>query len=158
MTEIEARGLVGDIVGAHAVDRLQRFAAMVAAENDRQNLIARSTVTTIWNRHLLDSVQLLRWAARDDGPWLDIGTGGGFPGLVVALCSTRPMTLCEPRRRRADFLYDVVRTFELGHVEVVKRPVARISGAFATISARAVAHIDKLFADAAGCSTPMTRW
>src|SRR3546814_18281315 len=54
-------------------------------------------------RHVVDSAQLLDWADRD-GSWLDVGAGAGFPGMLVALLSDRPVALCEPRKRRAAFL------------------------------------------------------
>src|SRR5690606_38324705 len=83
---------------------LERFAAMLVAENDRQNLIAASTVPALWVRHLADSAQLLALDRDGDGLWLDLGSGPGLPGLVVAILSERPVVLVESRKRRCEFL------------------------------------------------------
>lgn len=72
------------------------------------NLIAPSTATNIWRRHILDSAQILLAAPRDLASWCDLGSGGGLPGLVVAIIlTTRPgtqITLIESDRRKAAFL------------------------------------------------------
>ncbi|WP_254604991.1 16S rRNA (guanine(527)-N(7))-methyltransferase RsmG [Sphingomonas bacterium] len=139
------------------MSRLEHFAKLVIAENDLQNLIARSTIGLIWSRHILDSVQLLALADATE-QWLDIGTGGGFPGLAIAAVSMRPMTLAEPRRRRAEFLMFAAEQLGLPGVKVEQRKVEQVACNATTISARAVAPIEKLFASAAHCSTPSTRW
>ncbi len=158
MTEKEARERVRDLVGSEAVERLGRLAELVIAENERQNLIARSTVPAIWARHILDSVQLLRWG-KADGVWLDIGTGGGFPGLVVAIASPRPMILAEPRRRRAAFLVDACRHLHLSNVRVAPTRVEAIPAApVAVISARAVASIGDVLRSAQHCADTDTCW
>ena len=58
----------------------------------------------MWQRHVLDSAQLLPLAANHDGLWVDVGTGAGFPGMIIALATDRPVALVEPRRMRAQFL------------------------------------------------------
>lgn len=139
--------------------RLERFAAMLVAENDRQNLIAASTIPNLWVRHIADSAQLLALDGDRDGLWLDLGSGPGLPGLVVALLSERPMMLVESRRRRCDFLRAVVAELALSHVEVVEAPLQRVATRpAATISARAFAPLDKLIDLSARFSTESTRW
>ena len=141
-------------------DRLERFGAMLVAENDHQNLIAASTIPHLWVRHIADSAQLLVLDRRDgDGPWLDLGSGPGLPGLVVAILSERPMRLVESRRRRCDFLRHVATELELAHVEVIEAPLERIeTRASATISARAFAPLDKLIDLSTRFSTESTCW
>ena len=139
--------------------RLERFAAMLVAENDRQNLIAASTIPILWVRHIADSAQLLALDGDRDGLWLDLGSGPGLPGLVVALLSERPMMLVESRKRRCDFLRAVVAELELNHVEVVEAPLERVAAQpAATISARAFAPLDKLVDLSARFSTETTHW
>ena len=80
--------------------QLDRFAAMLVAENAQQNLIAASTIPTMWVRHIADSAQLLALDTREgEGLWIDLGSGPGLPGLVVAILSARPMLLVESRKR-----------------------------------------------------------
>ncbi len=140
--------------------RLERFAAMLVAENDRQNLIAASTIPTLWVRHIADSAQLLALDTRDGkGLWIDLGSGPGLPGLVIAILSERPMLLVESRRRRCDFLRAVITELGLDHVEVVEAPLERVATRpAATISARAFAPLDRLIDLSARFSTESTRW
>ncbi|WP_439567096.1 16S rRNA (guanine(527)-N(7))-methyltransferase RsmG [Sphingopyxis sp.] len=139
--------------------RLERFAAMLVAESAQQNLIAASTIPILWVRHIADSAQLLTLDGGRDGLWLDLGSGPGLPGLVVALLSERPMMLVESRKRRCDFLRAVVGELDLAHVEVVEAPLERMETRLAaTISARAFAPLDKLIDLSARFSTESTRW
>lgn len=140
--------------------KLDRFAKMLIAENEQQNLIAASTIPTIWVRHIADSAQLLSLDTREgDGLWIDLGSGPGLPGLVVAILSERPMLLVESRKRRCDFLRDVAAELKLPHVEVAEAPLERVgTRAAATISARAFAPLDKLIDLSARFSTESTHW
>jgi len=140
--------------------RLEQFATMLVAESAQQNLIAASTIPTMWVRHIADSAQLLALDARDgDGLWFDLGSGAGLPGLVVAILSERPIALIESRKRRCDFLRAVIGELALAHVEVIEAPLERIeTRAAATISARAFAPLDKLINLSARFSTESTRW
>ncbi|WP_277979587.1 16S rRNA (guanine(527)-N(7))-methyltransferase RsmG [Sphingomonas phyllosphaerae] len=146
MTEEDARDWVVTHFGEPAARRLEQFGALVVSENSRQNLIAPASVAQIWSRHLLDSAQLL---ALSEGPgdWLDIGSGAGFPGMVIALLSDHSVTLVEPRARRANFLSAAADELGLAHVRVVKsRAESLPAHTFAVISARAVAALEDLLA------------
>jgi 16S rRNA (guanine527-N7)-methyltransferase len=158
MTEDEARVLVGERFGAERTQRVADFLALVREENDRQNLIAPSTVETIWVRHGLDSAQLLFHVEQRSGDWLDIGTGGGFPGMVVALLFDGAVTMVEPRKKRAEFLGECIRRLNIPNAVVVASKVEAVDGQFAIISARAVASVEKLLQAAGHCAKPDTRW
>jgi 16S rRNA (guanine527-N7)-methyltransferase len=140
--------------------KLDRFVEMLVAENAQQNLIAASTIPTIWVRHIADSAQLLSFDTMEgDGLWVDLGSGPGLPGLVVAILSARPVLLVESRKRRCDFLRAVAAELDLGHVEVAEAPLERVeTRAAATISARAFAPLDKLLDLSARFSTESTHW
>ena len=139
--------------------RLERFAAMLVAESAQQNLIAASTIPILWVRHMADSAQLLALDRDRDGLWLDLGSGAGLPGLVVAMLSERPMMLVESRKRRCDFLRAVVADLGLAHVEIAEAPLERVETRRAgTISARAFAPLDRLIDLSARFSTESTRW
>lgn len=158
MTEDEAREAVRVRVGTASLEILTAFAAMVVAENKHQNLIAPTTVPAIWSRHVLDSVQLMDLVPASWKSWLDIGTGGGFPGMAIAAAVTRPMILVEPRRRRAEFLGEAARRLGLDYVSVVQSPVERWQMVADVISARAVASVEKLLPAARHCATMTTTW
>ena len=93
MSEDEARTWIGAAFSPTADQwaRLDRFAQMLIAENDRQNLIAASTIPTIWVRHIADSAQLLALDTEGEGLWVDLGSGPGLPGQA-------PLERVETRR------------------------------------------------------------
>ena len=139
--------------------RLDQFVALLLEENQRQNLIAQSTVDGIWNRHVVDSAQLIRFAPRPDSSWLDIGSGAGFPGLVIAILTLGPVTLVEPRKLRADFLQRAVVALGLAdRVTVHAVKVERMTGSFDVITARAVARVGDLLRISQHLSTDKTIW
>ena len=93
-------------VSRETAERLDRFVAFLLERNRATNLIARSTVPNIWTRHVADSLQLLSLA--EGRTWADLGSGGGFPGLVIACAfAERPgysVHLIESREKKAAFL------------------------------------------------------
>jgi 16S rRNA (guanine527-N7)-methyltransferase len=158
MTEEDARDWATARFDAEATARLDHLAAIVTVESDQQNLVARSTLATIWSRHIVDSLQLAPLAP-DQGDWLDIGTGAGFPGLALAAVQPdRRFILVEPRRLRADFLRDTAATLGLPHVEVITGKVENVRRPVAIISARAVAQVAQVIASAAQCASNETLW
>lgn len=140
-------------------ETLEAYVGLLLEENERQNLISRSTAEQVWDRHIVDSAQLVRFAPRPDSSWLDIGSGAGLPGLVIALLTEGPVTLVEPRKLRAGFLQRAAETLGLaGRVTVHAAKVERIAGKFDVITARAVASLDVLLSLSAHLSTDKTRW
>ncbi len=159
MTEDDAKAWTTERFGVEAVGRVAAFVDMVLAEAPHQNLIAPSTLDSMWSRHVVDSLQLVGLAGTDPSSWIDIGTGGGFPGLVVAIVSPARMVLVEPRRRRADFLSLSVARLGVGdRVSVQATKVENFTGQGDIISARAVASVQNLLRGAAHCATTGTRW
>jgi 16S rRNA (guanine527-N7)-methyltransferase len=146
-------------VSRETVERLGRYVELLLTENERQNLIARSTTDEVWHRHIVDSAQIVAFAPRPDSSWLDIGSGAGLPGLVIAILTEGPVALVEPRRLRADFLQHAVETLGLSkRVTVHAAKVERITGAFDVITARAVASFEALLRISRHLSTDKTRW
>jgi len=147
-----------------AGDRLHRFVDLVIEESDRQNLISASSREQIWSRHIVDSAQLHIMAeargAASDGLWVDLGTGAGFPGLVVACLRDAPMHLVEVRPLRVAFLQHCVDALGLSHVKVVGAKVERtvLPVAASVISARAYARLDRLLVGANHLSDSSTIW
>ncbi len=157
MTEQEARAWIAARYGPDRTDTVDRFLVLVADANQHQNLIAPSTVDQLWVRHALDSAQLIALAPAE-GRWIDVGTGGGFPGIIVAILRDAPTILVEPRNRRATFLEFAVDGLGLSNAAVKRAKVEQIDAAAAVISARAVASVEKLLQATAHCATPATRW
>lgn len=145
MSEDEAIAWVASRYSPEAVERLHVLVALLRAEADRQSLIARSTMDSIWPRHIVDSAQLLGLAPNGSS-WLDIGSGGGLPGLVLAILSPATITLAEPRKLRAAFLISAAAELSLSNVTVINAKVQTLEGVFDVVTARAVAPIEQLFA------------
>ena len=137
---IDLAAAVGRDVPRETIEKLERYAALIREENERQNLVSRSTLDALWDRHIVDSAQLSRFGS---GAWLDIGSGAGLPGLVVACLVPGPVTLVEPRRLRAEFLQRAAAELDLV-VAVHLAKVESMRGRFDSITARAVAPADKL--------------
>ncbi len=150
------RAVSGRDVSRETFEKLERFVALLTEENQRQNLIAASTLDELWERHIVDGAQLLSLAG-PGGTWLDIGSGPGLPGLVLAILSPDPITLVEPRRRRADFLDAVKADLALDHVTIAGSSINKVGGKYDVITARAVASLDRLLAMACPLSHAATK-
>lgn len=137
--------------------KLELFIELLLQENGRQNLISRQSESDIRTRHITDSLQLLDHASAD-ASWLDIGSGPGLPGLVLAIEGVRHITLVEPRKLRTDFLHRCCETLDLRNVKVINGKVENIAGQFDVVTARAVATLDKLFKMASPLIAPNGRW
>ncbi|MEO1046537.1 MAG: 16S rRNA (guanine(527)-N(7))-methyltransferase RsmG [Pseudomonadota bacterium] len=154
--------LVHDLgVSRENMARLEIYADLLRNESAQQNLIARSTLDSLWARHIVDSAQLLCHVPKDhSSPWLDLGSGPGLPGLVIAICTGLPTILVESRRKRVAFLEVAVEALGLtrtvsiygGRLETMPRCDAGI------ITARAFAPLPKLLTLAARFSTENTLW
>lgn len=165
-SEAAARAYCAARTDAEGMARLERLAALVLEENQRQNLIAKASEPQIWQRHIADSAQLLEHVSRETlapeagGPWLDLGSGAGFPGLVIAaLCPQMPVVLVEARKRRAAFLQSAVAALDLKHCRVEAQRLERLTPFPArVISARAFAPLARLLALSAPFSTSQTAY
>src|SRR5688500_9002872 len=162
MTEVEAKQWLRlhIVVPRDAVQPLEQFADLVRVENARQNLIAASTLDHLWARHIVDSAQLLRFDPAPEQPWLDLGSGPGFPGLIVAALRPGKVVLVEERKLRCEFLRKGVELFHVEQrVEIACTRLERMEARpFAVISARAFAPLPRLFDLATAFSTIKSRW
>lgn len=137
-------------VSRETMGRLSQLAQLLEKWNSKINLVSPSTIQDLWNRHILDSAQIFELAGKKGGSWLDIGSGGGFPGLVVAILNEdagRPwnVTMMESDIRKCTFLRTVLReTGVQAQVITARIEKAEPQGAD-IISARALADLDTLF-------------
>jgi 16S rRNA (guanine527-N7)-methyltransferase len=160
VNEDEARAWLRDQldVSRETMEQLDAFQAMVVEESTQQNLVSAATIPHIWARHVVDSAQLVPLAPAE-GAWLDLGTGAGFPGMVVAILRSQPTILVESRRKRIDFLAASARKLGLDHaVAEGARLEALPTARMAVISARAFAPLDRLLALAHRFSGNETVW
>lgn len=160
MDETQARDWVRSRfdVSRETMARLDSFAALLREENERQNLVSRTSLDQLWLRHIADSAQLLRFAPSPQASWVDLGTGAGFPGLIVALLHGGPVTLVEERRRRADFLRRAAQALGIAP-EILGCRAERVTGRqFDVISARAFAPLQRLLELGTAFSTTNSVW
>ena len=156
MDEAEARRALD--VPRETLERLKAFVALLRCENELQNLVSKASLDRLWERHILDSAQLARFAPKDARSWLDLGTGAGFPGLLVPLFHPASVILVESRRLRAEFLRTAASLLGVeARVEILCSNLERVpTRPVDVISARAFAPLPKLLALAARFSTPGT--
>jgi 16S rRNA (guanine527-N7)-methyltransferase len=161
--EAQARAWLGGLPewDDAARERLERLAALLIEENARQNLVAAASLPHIWRRHIADSAQLLRFVPREtSSPWLDLGTGAGFPGLVIA--ALRPdceVLMVESRGRRAEWLERARNAMGLDQARVLGAKLEAVPHrTVRVISARAFAPLPRLLALSARFSTTETHW
>jgi 16S rRNA (guanine527-N7)-methyltransferase len=161
MTEEEAKAWLADNfdVSRETWDRLEAFVTFLKVEAERQNLISAATLDHIWARHIVDSAQLLLHAP-PKGRWLDLGSGAGFPGIVIALLSVHRVTLVESRAKRIDYLERTIAHLGLeDKATVAGTSVERLETAsYSVISARAFAPLPRLLELSARFSTAKTQW
>jgi 16S rRNA (guanine527-N7)-methyltransferase len=127
---------------------LERYAALLRKWNAVQNLVSRETLDDLWPRHIADSLQLTKWLRDTDRAVLDIGSGGGFPALPLAIAtrgSERRFTLVEPIAKKAAFLRTVARELSLP-VTVEARRAEQIDSreTFDLVTSRALAPLPEL--------------
>ncbi|MDF1734723.1 MAG: 16S rRNA (guanine(527)-N(7))-methyltransferase RsmG [Minwuia sp.] len=131
-------------VSRETLTRLQDLESLLNRWNPRINLVSRSTLEHFWSRHVLDSWQLVPLVSDTARTWIDLGSGGGFPGLVVAATHPAHVTLIESDARKCVFLREAARTMGLG-ITVITRRIETVTDLKAdVVSARALAPLSQL--------------
>jgi 16S rRNA (guanine527-N7)-methyltransferase len=146
-------------VSRETAGRLDRYVDLLLEWQAKTNLVAPSTLPHLWTRHIADSLQLLALAP-DAKTWVDLGSGGGFPGVVLACAlAERPgahVHLVERNAKKAAFLREALRvTGGPGtvHLADIKDSVDRITGSIDCVTARALAPLHQLV----GFAEPLMR-
>lgn len=153
----ELAAAAGRPVPRETLDRLNAYVELLRVESRRQNLISAGTLDAIWERHVVDSAQLAKFEPVAGASWIDIGSGAGLPGLIVACLVDGPITLVEPRRLRAEFLREAVASLGL-NATVLQTKVERVSGKYDVITGRAVAALSRFLSLCDHLSTRNTVW
>ncbi|WP_193172344.1 16S rRNA (guanine(527)-N(7))-methyltransferase RsmG [Nisaea nitritireducens] len=118
-------------VSRETLERLKIYAAMVERYQRAINLVSKNTLSDIWRRHFLDSAQVFPELPENHNRVLDLGSGAGFPGMVLAIMGARDVHLCESDQRKSVFL----------------REVARACGAQATVHSCRIEELEPLDVD-----------
>jgi 16S rRNA (guanine527-N7)-methyltransferase len=168
MTEEEARAWLDQHfdVPRETWIKLEGYVELLLKEATRQNLIAASTWSSVWARHIVDSAQLLlhapnlRGAKASSALWIDLGAGAGLPGIVIAILSNCQVQMIEMRRKRVEFLDNVIRALHLDNAEA---KLSRVEGVHnrrpaSVITARAFAPLDRLVVSSIHLADKRTVW
>nr|WP_319947444.1 16S rRNA (guanine(527)-N(7))-methyltransferase RsmG [uncultured Shimia sp.] len=138
-------------VSRETSDRLRLLVSLLEKWNPKINLVSKSTLSDVWKRHILDSAQIFRLHTHENHSWIDIGSGGGFPGLVIAILAagdggSREVTLIESDQRKCAFLRTVLRETGVS-AKVLSERIEQAEPQNADVmTARALADLPKLLA------------
>lgn len=126
------------------IKSLEDFVLLLLAENDNFNFIGKSTIENLWQRHILDSAQLLRFIPDKNIKFADFGSGAGFPGIVLSILGLKEIHLIEKSFRKSEFLRRS-KLFSKNRVFVHQSKLEELSNLeFDCILSRALAPLDKL--------------
>lgn len=142
--------VAGQSVSRETYDGLRAFNDLVVKWTPKINLIAPSTIPDLWERHIVDSAQLYQFAPDSFYHWVDLGSGGGFPGIVMAifgktLAPEAKFTLIESDQRKATFLRTAARELSLNATVLTARIDEAPPQDADVVSARALAPLSMLF-------------
>lgn len=137
-------------VSRETTRRLDLFVALLLEWQRKTNLVAESTLPHLWTRHVADSAQLLRFAP-DAKSWIDLGSGAGFPGLVIACAlanrSGAAVHLVESNTKKCAFLREAIRQVGLPaivHCRRIEEFTHDFNGRADAVTTRALAPLDRL--------------
>ncbi|SLN11665.1 Ribosomal RNA small subunit methyltransferase G [Aquimixticola soesokkakensis] len=138
-------------VSRETCERLEIYAGLLRKWNPKINLVSATTLADLWTRHMEDSAQVLAAAPKTGDTWYDLGSGGGFPGLVCAILAqelrpTLQITCVESDLRKVSFLRTVIRETGLTSQVLAKRVEAIAPANADILSARALAPLGNLLA------------
>ena len=137
-------------VSRETKDRLVAFVSVLQEWNSKINLVSKNSMAEVWQRHVLDSLQLINFLPADIKHLVDIGSGAGFPGVIlaIALMEKQPkakVTLVESIGKKTVYLKDVCSRIGLVNTVVENQRIENMSfGAIDVITARAVAALEVL--------------
>jgi 16S rRNA (guanine527-N7)-methyltransferase len=147
-------------VSRETLARLKAYVALLEEWGARHNLVSRQSMDDVWRRHIFDSAQLGPLIPAEAGSLVDLGSGAGFPGLVLAiLLADRPAfrtVLTEATRKKCDFLQHAAARVGVPAEVRNRRIEDALPEPFDIITARAVAPLDKLLAYAQAFQGPKT--
>jgi 16S rRNA (guanine527-N7)-methyltransferase len=144
-------------VSRETVERLDVYLDLLRRWQRTINLVAASTLADPWRRHILDSAQLIRFVPGDATRLVDLGSGAGLPGLVLAIMGVRDVHLIESDRRKAAFLREAARATGAGATVHACRIDEAPPLAADIVTARALAPLKDLLGHAHRFATPGTR-
>lgn len=141
-------------VSRETLNRLHAYQRELLRWTKKINLISPTTIDAAWTRHFVDSAQLFNITTTDTGHWVDLGSGGGFPGLVCAVIAAEKkpeitFTLVESDARKCAFLRSAIRVMDLKATVICSRIESTDELNATVLSARALSSLKNLLEMAA---------
>ena len=136
-------------VSRETIDKIDRYVECLLEWQKKFNLIGKSTIENVWERHILDSIQLLKFLPKNYTTLMDIGTGAGLPGFILAICEgeEKDIYLVDSNKKKCSFLEHVARECDV-RVSILPERIENINIGAAKIdiiTARAFSSIDNIF-------------
>jgi len=133
-------------VSHETLEKLERYAALLTEWNAKFNLVADSTLPQIWRRHFLDSAQLMNFVPKGARTFADLGSGAGFPGIVLGILGAQKIYLIESTGKKAEFLRTVVSALDI-NAEILKTRIEDLKNfSVDIVTARALKPLPELLA------------
>jgi 16S rRNA (guanine527-N7)-methyltransferase len=130
-------------VSRETIPLYEKYIELIKKWNRKTGLVQENTLSSIWHRHILDCLQIIPYISDKTISILDIGTGGGFPGIVLSIAGYNNIHLCESNIRKCVFLEEVIRQLNLS-AKVINSRVEKIDQKYNVIVSRACASLDQL--------------
>jgi 16S rRNA (guanine527-N7)-methyltransferase len=126
------------------IKNLEDFISLLLQKNDEFNFIGKSTVENVWERHVLDSAQLIKFIDDKNLKFADFGSGAGFPGIILSILGLRDVHLIEKSFRKSEFLRSA-KVFSQNRIFVQQSKLEELNNIeFDCVVSRALASLDKL--------------
>ena len=142
-------------VSRETFERLEAYVALLLKWQKKINLISPSTIPEVWSRHILDSIQLVDLLPSAPSSVLDMGSGAGLPGIILAIATDHPISLVESDQRKSIFLQEASRHLGL-NTTLYHCRIEEMNIPHSIITARALAPLSKLLNWAATSLSPST--
>ena len=109
-------------INHNCIDKLQYYVNELLKENQKHNLIGKNTTQSIWSRHVLDSIQLAKYIDKTDGDIVDLGSGSGFPAIILGIVLNKKIIMVEKSPVKGDFLNKICKDLSLQY-EIVNETI-----------------------------------
>lgn len=131
-------------VSRETIDALREYQQLIIKWNHAINVVSRNSIHSLWERHVIDSLQLLEFINDKDIHLVDVGSGGGFPGIVLSIAGVKKVTLIESDIRKSVFLLQASKLSN-NRIEIITERIEKIHYACDVLTARAFANLSKVF-------------
>ncbi|KJV57105.1 16S rRNA (guanine(527)-N(7))-methyltransferase GidB [Orientia chuto str. Dubai] len=130
-------------VSRETFDKFQKYYSLLSKWNSKINLVSATTLQNFWQRHILDSIQLLNYIHNKDIILVDLGSGAGFPGVVLSIAGIKKVVLIESDSRKAAFLLQAAQLSEQ-KIEIINDKIQNLKIKCDIVTVRALANIDTI--------------